>query len=149
MKWSDLFVLLYDEERKFAASYPRWRSFVGPGDLEDQYEEFVLQHQGAVERAVRLFAKTNQWPELTPQEVAALRERLDFAIDLTTLLVQSRVRIPRVDTRQRKIKWLLIFAWEWGGFASRRGNFESLPHGDMPATPALTTDWDGDQMGPV
>ena len=145
--WSGLFVLLHDEERKFAANFQRWNAFLKGGDLADQYEDLILEHQEAVEQAVRIFARTSQWPEMTPQEVAVLRERLDFAIDLATLLGQASVRIPKLETRQRQIEWLLLYAWDWCGFSSRSGSFEHLRPDDILATPPLTTDEDGCQTG--
>src|SRR4051812_49390721 len=112
--WSEQFVLLHDEERKFDAKYRRWNFLIQPGDLHGQYEALILETEETVDRAAQHFAKKKKWPELTPREIAALWERLDFGIAMAELLGQSQAQIPGVRSASQRTEWLLVFAWKWG-----------------------------------
>ena len=124
MNWSDWFVFLDDGEKKLAAQYPQWVELTSLGDLADQYCDIVFDDNPVINQAIYQFAETGTWPPLTKSQGAALRERIDFAIDLATLFSQCGVKVPKAKTRISQIKFLLIDAWGWCGSAQRHSVLE-------------------------
>lgn len=119
-------MFLYDEQEKLIAKYPQWVEFTSSGDFAEQYEEIVNDDGPIVDNAIRQFAISAKWPELTPRNGAALRERFDFAMDLANLLSQFQMKVPKTNNRAAQLIFLLIDAWAWCGFSQHHGLLENL-----------------------
>jgi len=71
-----------------------------------------------LDAAAREFARTKQWPELSPDLKIFLFYRLRYACDLASALSEadSESMFPTAGTTdEQKLTWLLVEAWGWPG----------------------------------
>lgn len=80
-----------------------------------------LKTKNSVDAAVRTFAETLEWPEMTHLERFFVLARLDFAWEIASILNTSRDQetfvaypAPERRTTAELLEWLLIDIWPYG-----------------------------------
>jgi len=82
---------------------------------------YYLKTKAQVDSAIRHFARTFEWPEMTPLEKFFLAARLDFGWEVASILNTAHrgeilIGYPRPEkcSSADLLEWLLIDAWPYG-----------------------------------
>ena len=120
MDWEQIGILCQTELEKLEGSLPPLTDFFpSPENAAEAFLRYETETNTAVEVAVRQFAATNEWPSLSPIQKVMLSFRLDFAASTAYLLWQQPAPWTDADQpnqRERRLGWLMLFAWENEGF---------------------------------
>jgi hypothetical protein len=123
MSWADLKELILQERKTLDPT--AILEFPQEGPFETQQSallECYVRTKNDVDAAIRTFAETLEWPELTPLESHFLGARLDFALEILSVLdtvspdEESLIAYPPADrcTTAHLLRWLLIDIWPHG-----------------------------------
>jgi hypothetical protein len=122
MSWANIKELIFQERKILdpaaAPEFPQDTAF------ETQHSALLAAYLNAksnVDDAIRHFAETLEWPEMTPLETFFVNARLDFAWEIASILNTSRdgnpfIAYPAPDTcnTSELLEWLLIDIWPYG-----------------------------------
>jgi hypothetical protein len=138
MDWPQIAELCCSELQRFRSDLPQPSSFVpAPERTAETFLELERITNQAVEVAVRQFAMHRNWPAMSPLERTMLCFRLEFACSLASLLAEQPAPWTDCEESQddeRRLGWLMLFAWEQYGFSSLHKNLDCL----IPVSPAKT-----------
>lgn len=130
MNWEQICILCHTELEQLEAKLPPFTEFFS---REDDISEALLRYEqetdAAVAVAVRQFAMTGQWPSLNPIQRIMLSFRLDFAVSMARLLAEQPppwTDSDRVDQKEHRLGWLMLFAWDNEGFPKLQKSLERL-----------------------
>jgi hypothetical protein len=129
MQWGDIAELCGEECRRLQVSAPRLASYFPAGsNTANKLLEFERLNNEAVARAVRQFAQNRTWPELSELEKIMLGFRLEFAGLISQLLSEQPAPWTdnEADNVEERVGWLMLFAWENGGFDFMLGALKKL-----------------------
>jgi hypothetical protein len=130
MTWEKICTLCQTELERFEATLPHSTEFFPrDGDINETFLRHETETDKAVALAVRQFAMTGEWPELSPIQKVMLSFRLDFAASVACLLAQQPAPWTDIDERDKKehrLCWLMLFAWENEGFPKLQKSLQRL-----------------------
>ena len=88
-----------------------------------------------IDRAIRQFATTREWPALSPGETRFLELRVNYGLSILVALDQgSPLHQPPADLRsQDAVRWLLIDAWARGGATCMHRQLALLAEWSLPS----------------
>ncbi len=130
MDWPQIAELCETELQGLRYQLPEvYTFFPDAGEVASAFLSYERVTNDAVQVAIRQFAASRIWPELSPAERLMLTFRLDFAAGLAGLLAQQPT--PWTDSGdaahdENRLGWLLLFAWEQEGFSSLHQNLARL-----------------------
>ncbi|WP_157895028.1 hypothetical protein [Verrucomicrobium sp. GAS474] len=112
---------------------------------EDDLTDILLSAEGALEEfddaaaegvraAVRTYARTGEWPELTAEEQTCLRYRLSIAGDYAAFVAEASknplLHIGQPEMEEEDLfEWVLCAMWRDYGFPLLRDLIESFARG--------------------
>ena len=120
MDWERICILCQTELEQLEGKLPPFTDcFPSHENAGEAFLRYERETNTAVGFAVRQFAETKEWPQLSPIQKVMLSFRLDFAASIACLLAQQPA--PWTDTdqpeqREQRLCWLMLFAWENEGF---------------------------------
>ena len=103
----------------------------GPGDVIDAVLELERSTKKSLSAAIRLFARTGQWSELSDDERRMLFYRINFGEHVLTILAHASaftgtclVPLNAEADREDWLEWLLVDMWEREGFLQLHNKVE-------------------------
>src|ERR1051326_2208462 len=122
MSWANLKELIFQERKILdspsAPQFPQASAFETP---QSALLGAYLNTKPHVEAAVSYFARTLDWPELTPLEKFFVVARFDFAWEVLSILNTAHdgdalIAFPALETTAScdVLEWLLLDIWPYG-----------------------------------
>jgi hypothetical protein len=112
MTWNELDDRLEELQRQFPAPLATLQTWRKPGSV---FAVLESQTSEALDAAIREFARTQAWPELTPNERAMMGFRLDFARQILGALGEVDTPAALFPTHEwsepAQWEWALVTAW--------------------------------------
>ena len=122
MSWANIKELIFRERKMLEPSGPMESPQVSV--FENQSSALLasyLKTKSQVDAAVRYFAHTLEWPEMTHSEMFFVVARLDYAWEIASILNTTHhgeflIGYPAPDkcNTATLLEWLLIDAWPYG-----------------------------------
>ena len=141
MNWNNLTKQLETEWRRFEAAESETSHFDASESSPEQSIERESRARSAVDAAIREFARTETWPELSRDERYFLQQRLYYGWLLIDSLSPSEsgarmfLMNPENNGAENAFEWLLIVVWPmlgipmWLEARSQNGNASFAANG--------------------